>query len=213
MRIKDYEVKWQVKTHRWTCTCPDFRFRRSKNGEECKHIQQVKADEIAAGFTPTVDPRYKPRYEFEALAELLREMGKEFRRFEIAGSYRRQKPILKDLDVVVLIQNHTELEKLYDLIQHVGYIENGKDQRVTARINDKQVDFRICRSESSWYTMLTHFTGSKEENIRLRRCAIAQHMKLNEYDLLDSEGRPLPIFTEADVYSYLGQTYKEPWER
>lgn len=217
MRIKEYTVNWQAKTHRWTCTCPDFRFRRSQRGEECKHIQQVKAEQIAAQFTPTIDPRYKQRCEFEGVAQLLLELGEEFKRFEIAGSYRRQKPLLKDLDVVILLQLG-ELQKLYDLVQQVGYIENGKDQRVTAKIRasstlEVQVDFRICYADSSWYTMLQHFTGSKEENVRLRRCAIAKGMKLNEYDLLDADGRPLPIFSERDTYSYLGEQYKEPWER
>jgi DNA polymerase (family 10) len=137
-------------------------------------------------------------------------MGKEFKQFEIAGSYRRQKQFLKDLDVVIFLENN--YEKLTELIQTVGTIENGGKQRITSRINGIQVDFRIVYASFSWYTSLLHFTGSKEENIRLRRKALELGMKLNEYEL-NCGDRWLPVSCERDVYGYLGEPFKEAWER
>jgi DNA polymerase (family 10) len=61
-----------------------------------------------------------------------------------------------------------------------------------------------------------HFTGSKVENIRLRKIAKEKGMTLSEYGLVESatgSGEVVASKTEQEIYAALGEQYKEPWQR
>jgi len=210
IKIKDYEINWSVKQARWTCTCPDFKFRRSRTRNEiCKHIFQ--AIEEGKLKTQVKDKRYKPRIHFEKKAEMIKEMCEEFQ-FEICGSYRRRAPFLKDLDVLVLIQTENKRKTLIENIELVGRIESGGDKRLTCMFDGIQIDFRIVNDPETWGSMLCHFTGSKTENIKLRQKAKKMGMQLNEYGLTKDDQK-IAGKTEEGIYKALGEPYREPWQR
>lgn len=72
-----------------------------------------------------------------------------------------------------------------------------------------QVDFKVV-PKKSWPFALLHFTGSKEENIRLRAISNRKGYKLNEYGFNDNT---FNIKTEKEIYEFLNQIYKEPQNR
>jgi DNA polymerase (family 10) len=76
------------------------------------------------------------------------------------------------------------------------------------------VDFKVV-PEESWAFSLCHFTGSKAENIRLRKAALSKGLSLSEYGFKDKDGRihTYGLKTERDIYEYLGLPYVEPWNR
>ena len=178
---QDYEVKFNATSSRWTCTCPDFQYRRSKEKDgQCKHIFKF-LQESQPMNTPQ-DERYKPIQYFEPVAGIVENMLDSFQHL-ICGSYRRNAPFIKDLDVVVLCDKQKDIDDLRECISLIGYIESGGDRNITAKINNIQVDFKICTDENVWGSTIMHFTGSKAENIRLRRIAISKGMSLSEYGL------------------------------
>ncbi len=132
--------------------------------------------------------------------------------FELCGSYRRQRPILKDLDVVVMLSGSTQLIELESRIKLIGYIKSGGNANITCEIMGEQVDFKICYDKGAYPYHLMHFTGSKLENIRLRAKAHSFNWKLNEYGLWRGDLRYL-LDTEEDIYLKLQEPFKKPWER
>ena len=77
----------------------------------------------------------------------------------------------------------------------------------------RQVDINIVEEET-WGSALMHHTGSKWENIRLRKLAKAQGMTLSQYGLRQaSTDQLIAGHTEEEVYKALGTPYKRPEER
>lgn len=200
-----YTVGFSEKQGRFTCTCPDFKFRQGKipNGK-CKHIEKLHE-------VKPPDERYKPRVFFLQAVEILQEMLKGFQ-FEICGSWRRQRPFLKDIDVLILTRNSEDLVELESLAGLTGQRDYGGNSRITYWFGPVQVDFRTVTDPNHWGSMLCHFTGSKEENIRLRRKALSMGMSLSEYGL-KKDGVIVASEKEEDIYRTLGESWREPWER
>ena len=60
-------------------------------------------------------------------------------------------------------------------------------------------------------TALAYFTGSSDENVRLRGIALRKGMKLNEYGLTQNDtGEPIPLGSEEELYEALGEAYVHP---
>lgn len=124
-------------------------------------------------------------------------------RLEAAGSYRRGKDTVGDLDfLVVSAQPDVVMNRLAALPGVAEVIGRG-DTKMSVRLGaGLQVDLRVVPSES-FGAALQYFTGSKEHNIVLRGLAKAQGLKINEYGVFRDEqyvaGRE-----EADVYAALG---------
>lgn len=127
-----------------------------------------------------------------------------------AGSYRRSKEVVKDVDLVVA----SAKPKL--VMQR--FIEAPGVQRVTNHGDTKSsvvwesgihVDLRVVSEEAYPYALL-HFTGSKEHNVVLRRRAKDRDLKLNEYGLFTDEDKLAPCDDEVDIYKKLGLPYIPP---
>lgn len=130
-----------------------------------------------------------------------------------AGSLRRQKETVRDIDILVI---SAEPEKIMD---HFTKLPNVKDilskGRTKSSIRTKediQVDCRVLE-EDSFGAALLYFTGSKNFNIKLRMIAIKKGMKLSEYGLF-SDGKTKERFiagrTEKGIFESLGMQYIEP---
>lgn len=208
-KVGNYTISWSNAQARWTCTCPDFKFRRQKTRNEiCKHIGQFLEESKCK--TPE-DNRYKPRIEFEQTCSNVDDMLDTFKH-EACGSWRRNAPFIKDLDFVVLCPTPEDLKELEERVRLVGYVSYGASKRITWTWNEKQIDFRICEKEEEWGSMILHFTGSKINNIMLRKKAIELGMSLSEYGL-SKDGVIVASKTEQEIYTALGLEYKEPWLR
>lgn len=129
----------------------------------------------------------------------------------LAGSFRRGKETIGDLDILVTCDTGREKEVMdafvtFEEVSRI-YAKGNKKSAVLLR-NDLQVDIRIV-PESSYGAALHYFTGSKAHNLAIRRLAIQKKYKVNEYGVFDGS-RQVAGKTERDVYEALGLCYIEP---
>jgi DNA polymerase (family 10) len=137
----------------------------------------------------------------------------------LAGSYRRRKEIVRDLDLIVATRDPeaiTEYFATHPLVESV--IARGATKTSVRLRSGIQADLRVV-SSAEYPFALGYFTGSKEHNIVLRNRALQRGWTLNEYRLApnDSSGkknRPPekipPIREEAELYRALGLDFIPP---
>ncbi len=136
---------------------------------------------------------------------------------EAAGSFRRRKETVGDVDILLAVQKPTEdlamnIAKAIKKLSIVERVVAAGTTRIAFDLTSKlRVDIRIV-DLAQWGSALLYFTGSKEHNIALRRRAIAQGMKLNEYALL-KDGTVIASKEERDIYAALGLPFIEPTKR
>ena len=120
-----------------------------------------------------------------------------------AGSYRRGKDTVGDLDfLVVTAEPAAAMDRLAAYPGLAEVLARG-DTKMSVRLGTKlQVDLRIVPAES-FGAALQYFTGSKEHNIVLRGRAKAEGLKINEYGVFRGE-QMIAGRTEAEVYAALG---------
>jgi len=126
-------------------------------------------------------------------------------RYVVCGSYRRGKSIISDIDIVVITDDFDRLS------EHRDCLWSGSS-KVSFCVMGVQVDFRLA-TEDTWVTMALYFTGSREENIRLRGIAKYRGWKLNEYGLWDGRddnANRIRCDSEQDIYGALGLVYVAP---
>ncbi|MCH2064946.1 MAG: DNA polymerase/3'-5' exonuclease PolX [Roseibacillus sp.] len=150
----------------------------------------------------------------ERILQLLRQHS-DVSRAEIAGSYRRGKETLHDLDFLVATREPAVVAKFFTELEGVREILAQGQTKSSIRLqNGLQCDLRAVSSKE-WPFALMYFTGSKEHNVELRSRALKQKLTLNEYHLHPVQGAerddPTPeIMEEADIYTELGLQHIEP---
>jgi DNA polymerase (family 10) len=132
-------------------------------------------------------------------------------KFDVAGSIRRKKETVGDIDILV------ESKQPGNVIEH--FVQYPKTNRVLSQgelrssivlNNGIQVDLRTIDPES-YGAGLLYFTGSKEHNIALRDLARKKSWKMNEYGLFEQKDNSLLAGkTEMELYKKLGLSYIEP---
>jgi DNA polymerase (family 10) len=143
--------------------------------------------------------------EAEALVAYLRDGG----RVIVAGSYRRRRDTVGDLDVLVTARHGATVgDKLvaYDNVAEV--LAHGPTRTTVVLRSGIQVDVRAV-PEPSYGAALLYFTGSKSHNIALRAIANKHKWKLNEYGLFSGKRRIAGV-SEEQVYKKLGLAYVPP---
>ncbi|MGE5832189.1 MAG: DNA polymerase/3'-5' exonuclease PolX [Methanomicrobiales archaeon] len=127
--------------------------------------------------------------------------------FEVAGSYRRGKSTVGDIDIASVespLAVNSRVRSIADEVIAAG------SEKTSIRCLGHQVDFRFTEP-GSFGSMLLYLTGSKEFNIHLREIAIGKGLRLNEYGLEEREGGGLHTFPdEASLFSFLGLPYFPP---
>ena len=121
--------------------------------------------------------------------------------FEVAGSYRRGKSTVGDIDIVSRESFRAVNQRIRSIADEM--INEG-EQRTSIRCLGERVDIRFTE-EGSFGSMLIYLTGSKDFNIRLRALAIDRGLKLNEYGLEErTGGTPHTFPDEASLLATLG---------
>lgn len=132
-----------------------------------------------------------------------------------AGSLRRGLPTVGDLDLVVAsTQPRLVMDRFVTGKEVLSVLLRGSTRASVVLHNGLQVDLRVV-DPSCFGAAWLHFTGSKAHNLALRRRAMAQGFKLNEYGLYRARGRGERIAgeTETSVYEALGLRWIAPAQR
>jgi DNA polymerase (family 10) len=132
-------------------------------------------------------------------------------RCELAGSLRRWKETVKDIDIVLSAEapHRPDIMTHFTTLDEVEKVVNKGDTKSTIVLkNGIYADLRIV-SDDEFPHLLQHLTGSKEHNVALRQHAIKQGMKMSEYGLFRGETRIL-CRDEAEIYATLGMAYIPP---
>ena len=130
---------------------------------------------------------------------------------ELAGSVRRRKETVRDIDVLVAASSPERVHEALLGLDGVDEVIGSGDTKTSVRMdNGMQIDLRTV-TPSQFPFALHYFTGSKEHNTRLRQRAKDRGLKLNEYGLFpDGESSSLECVDEAAVFAALGLAFVEP---
>jgi DNA polymerase (family 10) len=144
------------------------------------------------------------------IVELLRESVPRGK-FEVAGSIRRWKETVKDMDVLGAGKNPEEIASAFVRLPAVKEVlERGTTKCTILTQEGIQVDLRVV-DEGSFGAALQYFTGSKAHNIKLREMASRRGWKINEYGLFrESDEKRIAGRDEEGVYSALGLPWIAP---
>ena len=155
--------------------------------------------------------RISIRQAAEQVAAIRRHLEKikAIRRFEAAGSFRRRRETIGDLDFLIeATDRKAAAEEIlkYESVEDV--IARGQEKVSVQLASGVQVDFRFVE-EDDFGAALMYFTGSKAHNIALRKRARKDDLKLNEYGLFRGEKR-VAGRTEEEVFKSLGLQWIPP---
>ncbi|MGY1577691.1 DNA polymerase/3'-5' exonuclease PolX [Streptomyces sp. MN13] len=133
------------------------------------------------------------------------------RRCAYAGSLRRVRETIRDIDVLVAAEDSAPVTRTFTELPYVTeVIAQGRTKTSVRTAKGLAVDLRVVPPDS-WGAALQYFTGSKAHNIRTRELAVHQGLKLSEYGLFDAEsGEKIVSETEEDVYDRLGLPWIPP---
>ncbi|MBS1134375.1 MAG: polymerase [Burkholderiaceae bacterium] len=129
---------------------------------------------------------------------------------EVAGSYRRRRDTVGDLDVLVSAGRNAAsvMDEFVHYEDVVDVLARGTTRGTVRLRNGLQVDIRIVAPES-FGAALHYFTGSKAHNIAVRKLAVARGLKLNEYGLFKGDRR-VGGRTEQEVFDAVGLPFIPP---
>jgi DNA polymerase (family 10) len=132
-------------------------------------------------------------------------------RIEPAGSLRRRKATIGDLDLLAATSRPADLVRALDGLPQVEQVlAAGIDKSSIVVDGGPRVDLMICGPEA-WGTHLVHFTGSKEHNVALRGMALDRGLSLSEKGFKVVDGGELLLEgDEADVYARLDLPWIAP---
>ena len=159
----------------------------------------------------------KDRFPFEQALKIAEEIKrklkklKEVNKIEIAGSMRRKKETIGDIDILVTSKNPRKVMEFFTKMENVEKILARGPTKSSVRLKEgMQADLRVI-NELNYGAALLYFTGNKQHNIELRKIAIKKSMKLSEYGIFDKKtNKLLASKTEKDCYKKLGLNYIKP---
>ena len=126
-----------------------------------------------------------------------------------AGSLRRRKETIGDLDILVVSKKPKPVMDFFvGMPEVVRVFAHGETKSAVKLDSGLGVDLRVVPAES-YGAALNYFTGSKDHNVALRELAMSLGYKLNEYGLFKGK-KQIAGRTEEDLYAELGMDYIEP---
>src|SRR5213595_694290 len=135
--------------------------------------------------------------------------GGGVRQFAVAGSYRRRRETIGDLDILVTSDDSPRVMDRFVTYGDVADVISKGETRATVKLRGGlQVDLRAVEP-AAYGAALQYFTGSKAHNVELRKIAQEQGYKLNEYGLFKGTRRVAGA-TEEEIYAKLGLDWMPP---
>ena len=182
---------------------------RSGRLRELPGFGPTSEQKLAAALKkPTTEKRFKlsvAEAEAESLTGFLRNGG----RVVVAGSYRRRRDTVGDLDVLVTTKDGAAVGRKLVRYENVAEVlAHGPTRTTVVLRSGLQVDVRAV-PEQSYGAALLYFTGSKAHNIALRGLANEHKWKLNEYGLFAGKRR-IAGATEEEIYQKLKLAFVPP---
>ncbi|MCP4640155.1 MAG: DNA polymerase/3'-5' exonuclease PolX [bacterium] len=130
-------------------------------------------------------------------------------RIEIAGSLRRRKEVVKDIDILASSEDPKSLmQRFVDAKGVESVTGHGETKSSVVLKSGIAADLRVV-SDTAFPYALHHFTGSKEHNVAMRQRAKDHGLKMNEYGLFRGEDN-VPCADEAAIFAELGLPYIPP---
>jgi len=131
----------------------------------------------------------------------------EISRIAVAGSFRRAKETVHDLDFVVATKEPQLVCEDFTTLPHVHSVIACGETKASVRLNNGiQCDLRAVSNNQFPFALL-YFTGSKEHNVALRSLALKRGLSLNEYGFTATDAKaaiPADLHEERDIYQFLG---------
>jgi DNA polymerase (family 10) len=127
-----------------------------------------------------------------------------------AGSFRRMRETIGDIDYVVVSDNVVNVMDYFVSMPQVEEILSRGQSKAFVRLNNGMDADLLVVSEESFGSALQYFTGSKEHGVALRKLALAKHLRLNEWGIFDSYDNRIAGYSEEEVYSTLGLDWIPP---
>jgi DNA polymerase (family 10) len=183
--------------------------------------------------------RYPRALALKVCRECLEAIGEGCERVIVAGSLRRRKQEVGDIEILYIpIREERQVpgdmfgKQMVDLVDlairelvdagtlelrkgETGHTAYGpKNKLMTHLPTGMPVDF-FATVESSWYNYLVCRTGSKESNMRIAKAAMDKGWRWNPYGagFTGPNGAAHQVTDERDVFEFVGLPYREPWER
>lgn len=155
--------------------------------------------------------QHKAEEAAEKLIAYIEKLGKKVERVTAAGSLRRGRETIGDLDLLVLSTDAEAVSRHVLAYPEVAEKLARGENKVSIKLTNRmQVDVRILEKKS-YGAALVYFTGSKPHNIELRRIAREKGWTLNEYALTTlKSGKWVAGRTEEEVYKKLGLVWIPP---
>ncbi|MCH8020351.1 DNA polymerase/3'-5' exonuclease PolX [candidate division KSB1 bacterium] len=133
-------------------------------------------------------------------------------RVELAGSLRRKKETIKDIDIVASAKDEDvdEIMQFFSTQPGVKKV-TGKGATKCSVVLEKGInaDLRVMPDDKFAF-ILHHFTGSAEHNTAMRSLAKKMGMKVSEYGLFKNEDELIPCKDEREIFAALGLSYIPP---
>jgi DNA polymerase (family X) len=163
--------------------------------------------QTASGRTPIGEALPAAR----ALLAALQAAAPGILRAEVAGSLRRWRETIGDVDLLVAATDPAPIMAAFRDLPQVREVLGSGDTKTSVRLhNGVQVDLRVLEP-NRWGTALQYFTGSQAHNVELRELALKQGWSLNEYALKSTRGEETRTFADEEgVYAALGLEWIPP---
>jgi len=144
----------------------------------------------------------------EEIEEKLKSL-KEVEKIDVAGSVRRRKETIGDVDFLVISKNPGKVMEFFVSLPGIIKIWGKGTTKASVRLKEGfDMDIRVL-PKRSYGAALQYFTGSKEHNIALRKIAIDKGLKLSEYGLFRGP-KMIAGETEEGIYEKLGMEWMPP---
>ena len=146
----------------------------------------------------------------ETILETLRDL-EEVDQISTAGSLRRMKETVKDIDILVTSKTPARIMEVFVGLPNVAEVLAHGETKSSLRLREGiQVDLRVVEPDC-FGAALQYFTGSKQHNIRVRELAQRRELKVSEYGVFDGRsGKRVAGATEEDVYRAVGLPFIPP---
>ena len=131
-------------------------------------------------------------------------------RIEIAGSLRRMRETVKDIDILVTSSEPQRVIQTFTSLPSVVEVTARGETKASVRHQaGVAIDLRVVEDDS-FGAALQYFTGSKDHNVKVREMAVRRGLRISEYGVFDETGNRVAGATEADVYATVGLDWIPP---